>query len=284
MPRAERAAPYGNYKGYYAKRGNHSSDPRLKALPAGIFDDKRVLDIGCNEGWVTCEIARNYNARNVVGVDVDTELISRAWRHRREVWSLQKPAEIVGNFTSSIMHGDRPTEQDLDSLHGSSDSYFPDCFPFLFGPIPISAQNSSFPNNVSFYASNWANQGCPADQQGYDVVVAFSVTKWIHLHGGDEGIKLFFSRVRDVLLAHTNKISPGIFVLEAQPWSGYHSAMRKINLCQPKDQRSQDRVKINPDEFSNILIELGFSKPQRVGIIGEGGFKRPIDIYELCGA
>jgi hypothetical protein len=89
---------------------------------------------------------------------------------------------------------------------------------------------------------------------------------------------------------HALETSPGIFVLEAQPWSGYHNAMRKVNLHEPKEvsahlnfnsladilsvliqQRSQDKVKITPDQFTNIIIGLGFSQPQRVGIIGEGG-------------
>jgi 2-polyprenyl-3-methyl-5-hydroxy-6-metoxy-1,4-benzoquinol methylase len=46
------------YYSYYTKRGNHFSDPRLRALPPGLFKGKRVLDVGCNEGWVTCEIGR----------------------------------------------------------------------------------------------------------------------------------------------------------------------------------------------------------------------------------
>jgi hypothetical protein len=40
---------------YYSKRP-FASDPRLSALPKGLFHRTTVLDIGCNEGWVTCEI------------------------------------------------------------------------------------------------------------------------------------------------------------------------------------------------------------------------------------
>jgi hypothetical protein len=40
---------------YYSKRP-FASDFRLGALPEGIFHGATVLDIGCNEGWVTCEI------------------------------------------------------------------------------------------------------------------------------------------------------------------------------------------------------------------------------------
>jgi len=42
---------------YYSKRTNASStDPRLLLLPQDIFKGKRVLDIGCNEGWLTIDV------------------------------------------------------------------------------------------------------------------------------------------------------------------------------------------------------------------------------------
>ncbi|CAE6509302.1 unnamed protein product [Rhizoctonia solani] len=292
MPRTEHVTPYGNYKGYYTKRGNQTSDPRLKVLSLNLFKGKRVLDIGCNEGSVTCEIALRYEAQEVVGVDIDAELVSRAWRHRREVWSLQPPKPLP-----RVAQGDTPEEENMGkypsdcSLRSESngcatdqpenDVYFPECFPSLFGPVPIPLQHSVFPNNVSFHQNDWANQGCAADELGYNVVVAFSVSKWIHVHGGDDGIKQFFSRVRQVLATRATKESPGIFLLEAQPWAGYHSAMRKANLSRPKEQKPLENLKLSPDEFPNVLSELGFSKPHCAGIVGEGGFKRSIDIYEL---
>ncbi|CEL63110.1 7SK snRNA methylphosphate capping enzyme OS=Mus musculus GN=Mepce PE=1 SV=2 [Rhizoctonia solani AG-1 IB] len=275
----ERAAPYGNYKGYYTKRGNHFSDPRLRALPPGLFKGKRVLDVGCNEGWVTCEIALCYDAQEVVGVDIDAELVGRAWRHRREVWSLQSPKISLKKDSSDKSRDELPESSSLEE--GANSAYFPDCFPSLFGPVPIQSQSSAFPNNVSFHQSDWANLGCSADELGYNVVVAFSVSKWIHVHNGDEGIKRFFSRVKDVLASRPTGAPPGVFVLEAQPWSGYHNAMRKANLHKPKEQKPLESLKLSPAEFPAFLSELGFSKPKRAGIIGEGGFQRPIDIYEL---
>lgn len=84
-----------------------------------------VLDVGCNEGRVTCEIgarsagfflfvlfclgrrliqrtstrviasAQLRRARKVMGVDIDETLISAAWRRRRTVWSLQEPLSLL---------------------------------------------------------------------------------------------------------------------------------------------------------------------------------------------
>ena len=46
------------YQRYYSKRPS-VKDPRLALLPPNLFTDARVLDVGCNEGWVTCEIGKS---------------------------------------------------------------------------------------------------------------------------------------------------------------------------------------------------------------------------------
>ena len=50
------------FKRYYTKRPS-LNDPRLKLLTdqdPDFFSGKTVLDVGCNEGWVTCEIGIDY--------------------------------------------------------------------------------------------------------------------------------------------------------------------------------------------------------------------------------
>ena len=44
-----------NINSYYTKRP-FATDERLALLPPNLFQGARVLDVGCNEGWVTCEI------------------------------------------------------------------------------------------------------------------------------------------------------------------------------------------------------------------------------------
>jgi hypothetical protein len=52
------------------------------------------------------------------------------------------------------------------------------------------------------------------------LIISFSLSKWIHLNSGDEGLKQFFHRVHSVL-------NPGgSFVLEPQPWDSYAKARR----------------------------------------------------------
>lgn len=42
-----------------------------------LFQNKDVLDIGCNVGHISIAVARTLGARSVVGIDIDPVLISK---------------------------------------------------------------------------------------------------------------------------------------------------------------------------------------------------------------
>jgi len=153
----------------------------------------------------------------------------------------------------------------------------------MFGPLPIPPTPSStetgirladvpenaFPHNVSFRRADWVNERIPKDEPGYDVILAFSVSKWIHLNGGDAGLRQFFERVYAALVPR------GTFVLEAQPRESYIKA-RKLH---PTLQENAQRLQIQPEGFESVLCSIGFKPAQRLGEPGEGRFRRPVDLY-----
>jgi len=47
-------------------------------LGKDIFADKEVLDIGCNAGLISLEVAQGYGARRAVGMDIDADLVEAA--------------------------------------------------------------------------------------------------------------------------------------------------------------------------------------------------------------
>ncbi|KAJ7731106.1 Bicoid-interacting protein 3-domain-containing protein [Mycena maculata] len=271
---------HGNYHGYYAKRPS-VNDPRLDLLPPSTFLGKRVLDVGCNEGWVSCEIAQSHGASKVLGVDIDDALVRAAWRRRRTVWSTQGPPIETDGATEGPSRKRKRVEP-----VGEAD-YFPSSCAHSLGPLPIPrSAPDTFPHNVSFRTADWVNDAIPEDEGGYDIVLAFSITKWIHLNGGDAGLQTFFSRVAAVLP------TGGLFLVEPQAWETYRKAKRM-------DKRLRDMaqgLELRPEDFPRMLAELGFGEPARLGSVGEGGtlltpqvqlitltvvlgFHRPVDLY-----
>ncbi|KAF1988759.1 Bin3-domain-containing protein [Aulographum hederae CBS 113979] len=69
---------FGNYKSYYTHfRSPSIPDPRLVQLEP-LVRGKRILDLGCNSGKLTLELAAHFDAEKAVGVDLDPYLISQA--------------------------------------------------------------------------------------------------------------------------------------------------------------------------------------------------------------
>ena len=70
---------HGNYDTYYSYRNpGAQDDPRIRVLSREWIEGKRVLDIGCNSGAITIELARSLNPRHIMGVDIDASLIQKA--------------------------------------------------------------------------------------------------------------------------------------------------------------------------------------------------------------
>jgi len=110
----------------------------------------------------------------------------------------------------------------------------------------------------------------------YDVITCLSVTKWIHLNFGDEGIKRFFKR------AFLHLKEDGIFILEPQPWNSYS---KKKKLTEKIHQMYQN-IRFFPDQFGAYLLsEVGFSTVESLGtpVHNSKGFQRPLLLFRKCG-
>lgn len=67
-----------SYQSFPGQHGISKSPEKWKALRAkNLFRDKRVLDVGCNEGYF-CIKASKHGAKLVVGIDKDPRMIEKA--------------------------------------------------------------------------------------------------------------------------------------------------------------------------------------------------------------
>lgn len=74
---------FGNYQNYYFKRlgsGETLTDFRLELFEGHpeYFKGKRVLDIGCNSGFVTINFAKKLHPASILGIDIDGSLVDKA--------------------------------------------------------------------------------------------------------------------------------------------------------------------------------------------------------------
>jgi len=248
------AAVYGNYTNYQGSSRHdgrtaaaHVVDTRLRrlddALPS-LFRDCRILDIGCNSGGVALDLALHFQPRSIHGVDIDPQLIKKAHIHLSYRYSRVGPTGEPDYFpTSSVAeHGHRSYPTD----------------PYFMG----------FPRNVTFADEDWGAEMLDGDQTAvYDVVLALSVVKWIHIHHGDRGLNRLFLKIYSAL-------SPGgLFILEPQEWASYEKAVKKTKGVL-KDKVAS--LTIKPEDFHDML-ERSFELVTKLGV-GEG-LGRDIFVY-----
>ncbi|CDZ98454.1 Predicted methyltransferase [Phaffia rhodozyma] len=270
---------HGNYSNYYTKRQASLivGDRRVDLLPLEWIQSKKVLDIGCNAGFVSVEIAQRMSPESVLGVDIDPSLIKRCETHLAYVHSLQAPS-VDENY---------PTVP--------QPNYFPIALPKIHGFIPLSESRPSsrtgFPRNISFRAADWVVDTLEEDQAGYDLILALSLTKWIHLHHADSGLMAFFKKI------YTHLTPGGRLVLEPQSFKGYKDAAKKAGSANSPDgsrlRSNLKTLKLRPEDFGDALVGLGFKRagalragPGEDRMEGEGeadeelkGFDRPIEVY-----
>ena len=247
-PRAvEKVVSLGNHQRYYgyrkkvdASESGRRGDARLRFLDGAWWRGAKAKDVGCNDGTFTAQLARRFAPRFLLGVDADAGLV-RAAQASVAAASRKHAAEWTG---AALAAADAP-----------------DAGVFSYGAPP-------FPHNLWFEREDAAHGG-PGDH-GYDVVSAFSVTKWIHLNHGDAGLRRFFATVFD-------ELKPGgRFVYEPQPWKSY--AKRKN--ASPEIRAHFDAMAIKPPDFPRVLEELGFASVVLLGTPDDEaipkGFRRPI--------
>ena len=220
-----------------------------------------MLDIGCNNGAVAGHLLLRHAVKSVVGVDVDEELILKSRSHV--------------NFMLSRLHPDRTGDPG-----GRRPEWYPVSSVRKYGSRIAHAEVCA---RGRFWCGDYVTAVDPVSSSsssssvggGYDVVLALSVVKWIHLTHGDTGLRRFFEKV-------AADVRPwGYFLLEPQDWESYGRAVRK----NPALRGMFEEIKVRPGEgMEGLIVECGFRVVRRWGV-GEGGvgLKREVLLFQKLG-
>lgn len=188
---------YGNYRGYYGYRvGAELEDHRLLALLPEWFCGRRCLDIGCNEGLVSLTLAVKFLTASFEGVDIDGSLVQAAQAKLRR---LQRAAVEAAAQLAAAAPGETVPEERAS----------------------LAAAAAALAS-TRYRRANFLELDLPA--ASVDTIVCLSVSKWVHLNWGDDGLLRLFDRCFDVL------VPGGLLILEPQSWKSYRQALRKQHV------------------------------------------------------
>ncbi|XP_042483077.1 probable RNA methyltransferase At5g51130 isoform X2 [Macadamia integrifolia] len=231
-------AIFGNYRNYYGYRTRDlEEDPRLMLLKKEWFEGKDCLDIGCNQGLITISIAKKFFCQSICGIDIDSHLVESAYWNLRRIAKMDKVS-----CGSSKANRSKLSEE-----------------PKLFDVVSFRKEN---------FVSSWHN--C---SEAYDTILCLSVTKWVHLNWGDDGLITLFAKIWRLLRPG------GILLLEAQNWKSYKSNYRVSEIA----TFNFHNILLPPSVFQDILLDkIGFRTVENITASlpgGTGGFNRPIFVF-----
>lgn len=262
-------APFGNYRNYYGYRigQEFEEDPRLKVLKKEWFEGKDCLDIGCNNGLITIAIAKKFHCQSILGIDIDPDRVEDAHWNLRKILRKESAGKMHSN-TSKIEAVERANGLH-DCTSASSNEQTKDISRDF-----STCKEKDLSDIVSFQQENFVQSWCPPQDKSYHTILCLSVTKWIHLNWGDDGLITLFVKIWKLL--HPG----GILVLEPQPWSSY----AKNRLVSERTAANYSEIIFFPNYFQEILLDkVGFRKVENLTSSLSGsktGFNRPILAFQ----
>ncbi|XP_014605722.1 PREDICTED: probable RNA methyltransferase CG11342 [Polistes canadensis] len=228
------ASRYGNFMNYYQF---HSAEERVRQLPRDVWQSVRSdrkyvgLDIGCNAGELTYKLYDFFNVN-----------LTNCEEERPDI------------FLLGI---------DLD--------------PIL---IERSQQSNPRPDRITFEYGEFLSSECDPTISRYlrklgrthfDVVFCFSISMWIHLNHGDEGLVNFFRKACSIC---------DTIVVEPQPWKCYRNASRRLRLANLEDFPLIKKLERKGDMSEQIeLILTNLCNFRKVIVTFSNDWQRKIMIF-----
>eukprot|EP01038_Epipyxis_sp_PR26KG_P015085 gene15085-20298_t len=238
---------YGNFHKYYTF---HSADSRSSLLSIDHFyrmwlSQKQpnvftVLDVGCNEGDLTLDlftIIRNALPSWVRCVIIGIDI---------DKMLIELAVSKSKNFQLKV---------------GNDDT-------ILF--LTTDLMDESFEKEV------FNKLKCDLNFSSFSFISLFSVTMWIHLNWGDDGLRKCFSDCISLYLSDTGSI-----LVEPQPWKCYRSAAKRCRKSGVEVPINIETIQLRQIDRDIIDIMEVYHNSRRTWSIGKEIWGRSIFIFHM---
>ncbi|GAB0098391.1 RNA methyltransferase [Sergentomyia squamirostris] len=116
-------------------------------------------------------------------------------------------------------------------------------------------EKNTFPDSVNYQCLDFMEDSSVNEirtfltghnRKEFDVIMCLSITMWIHLNHGDDGLKDFLKRVSN---SH-------LLILEPQPWKCYRTAVKRMKKAKKDFPRySSLKIQTRVNEFISDYVE-----------------------------
>ncbi|XP_061943005.1 probable RNA methyltransferase CG11342 [Apis cerana] len=226
------ASRHGNFMNYYQF---HPAEERVRQLPHGV--------------WRSAHPDRKY-----VGLDVGCNAGDLTF--------------VLHDFLEKALSADQSKEISLLGV---------DLDPIL---IERARERNPRPDRIIFECFDFLTEDCNRvlnehldrfEKSRFDVVFCFSVTMWIHLNHGDEGLVKFLRKACSIA---------DMIVIEPQVWKCYRNASRRLRRSKAEDFPLLKTLKYTGDPVEHIeRILREFCNFRRVMVTKNNEWKRRLLIY-----
>ncbi|SOV16126.1 bicoid-interacting protein BIN3, putative [Plasmodium sp. gorilla clade G2] len=235
----------------YDHRLNH-----INKYHKDIFKEKVILDIGCNCGIVSFLLGLNFECRVVNAIDIDNNIITKnikllrlfiefifiynSERHMLDFFLKNKDiSKIEIDMFKNIYFLYEKLKGSRNYYNKMNNIYNQDIITDINDPNTCDNSLRHFPLNIYFLCSDIFDNKYRHLNNTYDIILALSVIKWIHLNKGDEHLILFFDRVYFMLKQN------GYFILE-------YNKEKKYKLRKIQKKYYKKNISLNYKNFDDI--------------------------------
>ena len=240
--------------------GPGAGDARVAALRpfAHLFASTPLLDVGCNEGVVTTAVAAACRVSCALGVDVDASLVARAAARAR------RQRAVATAHAAALRFGTAPPPGAGEPGGASAR-----------GRRAAAGAAVAALTATRFACADAARAPLPAPPASAGAVLCLSVTKWVHLTGGDTALDALFGALATAVAVG------GHVVLEPQPWRSYVRAVTKRGV-RAAGAVPLTSLALRPEGFIDRLVTVhGLTFVRRLDVEegGAPGFDRPLLLF-----